>query len=251
MKNVRKKISIGSWITLAHPSIAEIFCSAGFDWLAIDLEHSSITIREAEDLIRIINLSGVKPYVRLTSNNDDQIKRVLDSGAEGIIVPMVNSKEDVKRAIQACYYNPIGNRSVGLARAQGYGRSLDKYIKWLKKDFRLIVQIEHIDAIENLDEIFSIKQLYGYIIGPYDLSASMGIPGNFSDTSFKNNIKKINLAASKYNLNRGIHIIEPNVKTLKEKINEGFNIIGYSLDIRMLDQLCQQGIDVVKKNKKL
>ena len=140
MKDARKKISIGSWITLAHPSIAEIFCSAGFDWLAIDLEHSSITIREAEDLIRIINLSGAKSYVRLTSNNDDQIKRVLDSGAKGIIVPMVNYKEDVERAIEACYYNPIGKRSVGLARAQGYGRSLDEYIKWLNKDFRLIVQ---------------------------------------------------------------------------------------------------------------
>ena len=135
MSKKKKKISVGSWITLGHPSIAEIMCKAGFDWLAVDLEHSSITLKEAEELIRIINLCKVKPFVRLTSNNPDQIKRVLDSGAEGIIVPMVNNHQDAINAVEACYYPPLGKRSVGLARAQKYGVSLNEYIKWKKKKF--------------------------------------------------------------------------------------------------------------------
>ena len=110
--------SIGSWITLGHPAIAEIMAETGFDWLTVDLEHSTITIREAEDLIRIIELKGVIPLVRLTSNSSEQIKRVMDAGAHGIVVPMVNSVEDAARAVAATRYAPQCIRGVGLARAK-------------------------------------------------------------------------------------------------------------------------------------
>lgn len=245
----KKKISIGSWITLGHPSIAEIMCNAGFDWLAIDLEHSSITLTQAEELIRVINLCNVKPFVRLTSNNSDQIKRVLDSGAEGIIVPMVKSYNDAIVAVGSCYYPPIGNRSVGLARAQKYGAGLKDYIKWKNKNLSLIVQIEHIDAIDNLEEIFSIEKIDGYLIGPYDLSASMGMPGDFKNKIFKDTVKKIVKIASKFKLKRGIHVVEPDKKILQEKIKEGFDMIAYSLDTRMLDVACRSISSEIKKTK--
>src|SRR3990167_11155409 len=128
MRNSLKQISFGSWITLAHPAIAEIMAKAGFEWLVIDLEHSVITIREAEELIRVISLCGVKPYVRLTANDPNQIKRVMDAGAEGIIVPMVKSFNDVKWAADAMFYPPKGSRSVGLARAQQYGVGFKTYV---------------------------------------------------------------------------------------------------------------------------
>ena len=120
---------IGSWITLAHPAIAEIMAKAGFDWLAIDLEHSVITIREAEELIRIIDL-GVVPLVRLTSNNPDQVKRVLDAGAHGVIVPMVMNARDAELAVSSVKYPRTGSRSIGIARAQGYGACDDEYFEW-------------------------------------------------------------------------------------------------------------------------
>ncbi len=243
----KRKISVGSWITLGHPSIAEIMCKAGFDWLAVDLEHSSITLKEAEELIRVINLSKVKPFVRLTSNNSDQIKRVLDSGAEGIIVPMVNNHKDAISAVEACYYPPLGKRSVGLARAQKYGVGLNQYIKWKKKNLTLIVQIEHVDAIENLEEIFSVKEIDGYMIGPYDLSTSMGIPGDFRNIKFKKAINQIVKKASKFKLKKGIHVVEPNQKIFNEKIKQGFDMIAYSLDIRMLDVVCRKFISELKK----
>ena len=122
----KKNISIGSWITLNHFSIVEIMADAGFDWLCVDLEHSVIDYYEAEVLIATIQSKGIKPFVRVGKNDDLIIKRVLDAGAEGIIVPMVNSKADALKAVNAIKYPPDGSRGVGLARAQGYGFDFEK-----------------------------------------------------------------------------------------------------------------------------
>ncbi|HIE82963.1 MAG TPA: hypothetical protein EYQ00_03550, partial [Dehalococcoidia bacterium] len=119
MNPVFNKVSIGTWITLGHPAIPEIFASSGFDWLAIDLEHSAITLGEAEELIRVIDLKNVIPLVRLSSNNAEQIKRVMDAGAHGVIVPMVNNADQAAQAVAAVKYPPVGQRSVGLARHPG------------------------------------------------------------------------------------------------------------------------------------
>ncbi len=244
-KLLNQKLTIGSWITLAHPSIAEIMSRANFDWLAVDLEHSVITIREAEELIRIISLSGVTPLVRLTSNNANQIKRVMDAGAHGIIVPMVNSSEEALKAVKSTRYAPHGIRGVGLARAQGYGTSFENYISWQEDQAIVIVQIESIDAVDNLEEIFSVDGVDGYIIGPYDLSGSMGIPGQFDNPEFIGVIEEINKTAKKMKITSGIHIIEPEPKELKKRIEEGYRFIAYSLDIRMLDVSCRMGIDSI------
>ena len=118
------RLTVGSWITLGHPSVTEIMAMAGCDWLVVDLEHSTIDIGTAEQLIRTIDLCGVAPLVRLTSNSSDQIKRVMDAGAHGIIVPMVNATEDAESAVAATRYAPLGTRGVGLARAHGSASGL-------------------------------------------------------------------------------------------------------------------------------
>jgi 2-dehydro-3-deoxyglucarate aldolase len=245
--NIANKITIGSWITLAHPSIAEIMASSGFDWIAVDLEHSVITIREAEELIRVINLSNVTSLVRLTSNDPDQIKRVMDAGSCGIIVPMVKSKDDVKRAVDAVKYPPFGTRSVGLARAQKYGQSFDEYLEWQKNESIVIVQIEHIDAVNNLEEIFSVGGIDGYIIGPYDLSASLGVPGKFEDPTFLSAMERVKKVANDMKIMGGIHIIEPEPEQLQQRINEGYQFIAYSLDIRMIDVACRDGLNMIER----
>lgn len=240
------KLSIGSWITLAHPAIAEIMAKSGFDWLAIDLEHSVITIREAEELIRIIDLCNCIPFVRLTSNNPDQIKRVMDAGAHGVIVPMVNSYEDATKAVEAVKYPPSGVRSVGLARAQGYGTKFNDYKSWLNKSSYVIVQIEHIDAVNNLEKILSVEGVNGFIVGPYDLSASMGMPGEFENEEFKKIMKRVQEITKSLGATGGVHIIEPNPKELSDKISDGYNFIAYSLDVRMLSAACVNGLQHLK-----
>src|ERR1700686_3463590 len=173
------ELLIGGWITLPHPAIAEIMSRAGFDFIVVDLEHSVTTIGEAGELIRVIDLCGIPALVRTTSNDADQIKRVLDAGAHGVIVPMVNSPEQANAAVAAVRYPARGTRGVGLGRAQGYGVTFQQYCRWVEESSIVIVQIEHIEAVQKLDQILSIDGVDGYIIGPYDLSASMGLAGQF------------------------------------------------------------------------
>ena len=238
--------SLGSWITIGHPAVAEIMAAAGFDWLTVDLEHSAISIERAEEIIRIIELCGVKPFVRLSSHNPEQIKRVMDSGAHGIIVPMVKTAEEVTRAVAAVHYPPLGNRSVGLARAQKYGNDFEAYYDWQKSNVMVIVQIEHIDAVDNIEGIFSVQGISGYIVGPYDLSASMGIPGDFANKKMSVALDRIKIAAKDYQVPSGIHIVEPDLGELKQRISEGYKFIAYGVDMRMLDVTCRLATGQVK-----
>ena len=239
--------SIGSWITLGHPAIAEIMAEAGFDWLTVDLEHSTITIREAEDLIRIIELKGVIPLVRLTSNSSEQIKRVMDAGAHGVVVPMVCSADDARAAVAAVRYPPVGNRGVGLARAQGYGSSFETYKSWQESEATVVVQVEHIEAVNNLEEILTTDGVDAYIVGPYDLSGSMGIPGEFEDSKFVEAMNRIRAIAEQLKVPGGVHLIEPNPAELLRLVEQGNEFIAYSLDIRMIDISCRTGLAQVKK----
>ena len=252
MLNLKEKLNkkihtIGSWITINNNTIAEIYADAGFDWLAIDLEHSTMSLSTMEEMIRIIQLKKIPTLVRLTSNNNDQIKRVLDAGAEGIIVPMVNTKNDIEEAIKATRYPPQGTRGVGLARAQGYGKNFTDYFEWQKKNIVTIAQIENIKAVNAIDEILSTKDLDGFMIGPYDLSCSMNIPGDFSNKKFKDVIKKILEKAKKSNCLPGIHIVEPDEDQLIKAIKDEFKFIAYGVDFKMIQKITSSGIEEFKK----
>lgn len=243
-------VTIGSWITLGHPGIAEIMALAGFDWVVVDLEHSVMSIDTAGDLIRIIDLCGIAPMVRLTSNHPDQIKRVMDAGAHGIVVPMVNSADDAMRAVAAVRYAPKGSRGVGLARAQGYGVDFKEYFEWQEHSSVVIVQIEHRDALDNLDAILTVPGVDGFIIGPYDLSCSMGIPGQFEHPDLIAALNKILAAGKRLGVPSGLHIVEPDAPRLAQSIQQGYCFIAYSVDIRLLDVGVRQGIQCFKEQIK-
>ena len=240
------ELTIGSWITLGNTSVAEIMANAGYDWLVVDLEHTTISVEQAGELIRTIELSGISSLVRLTNNDESQIKRMLDAGARGIVVPMVKSASDAKYAVAATRYPPLGNRGVGLARAQCYGSSFKEYFSW-QADTNdgpiVVVQIEHIDAVNNLKDILSVKGVDAFIIGPYDLSCSMGIPGEFDNPQFTDVMKNIIETGDKLGAVSGIHVVEPDIEKLNNAINEGYKFIAYSVDIRMLDVTARAGID--------
>jgi len=218
-----------------------------FDWVVVDLEHSTISLESAGDLIRIINLAGSIPLVRLTSNHPDQIKRVMDAGAHGVVVPNVTSPEEARQAVAATRYPPLGTRGVGLARAQGYGRSFREYWEWQKRKPIVILQIENISALDSLEEIFSIPLVSGFMIGPYDLSASMGIPGKFETQEFKKIKRKILETGKKTGCLPGIHIVEPEPSQLLRAVQDGFHWIAYSSDMRMLEVAAQSGLRSLSK----
>jgi 2-dehydro-3-deoxyglucarate aldolase len=251
-KVIRKnELSFGSWITLGHTSIPEIMAKAGFEWLVIDMEHSVISIQKAQELIQIIESKDMTPLVRLTANDPALIKRVMDAGAYGIIVPMVKTREDALKAVKSLRYPPLGTRSVGLARAQGYGKTFNEYKAWINEYSILIVQIEHIDAINNLEEIFSIDEIDGYIIGPYDLSASLGIPGNLNHHKLLDAERKVLETSKKYGKIAGIHVVEPDADAALEKIKTGYKFIALSIDFLFLGNACINTMnEIAKKQEK-
>jgi len=252
-KLISNELTIGSWLTLPSTAIAEIMCNAGFDWLVVDLEHTTISLEQAGELIRTIELSGSSSLVRLTSNDENQIKRVMDAGAQGIVVPMVKSATDAKRAVTATRYPPLGTRGVGLARAQEYGAKFEEYLAW-QSDINfgpvVVVQIEHVDAVANLKEILNVDGVDAFIIGPYDLSCSMGIPGEFDNPEFIQTINKIIQIGSELNAVSGLHVVEPDKQKLNNAILAGHKFIAYSVDIRMIDVAARDGMAEFKRLKK-
>ncbi|WP_406671423.1 aldolase/citrate lyase family protein [Methanolobus sp. ZRKC4] len=239
-------LTIGSWITLGHPAIAEIMAQSGFDWLTVDMEHSAITLTEAQQLIQVIELSGCVPLVRVGSNDPNLIKRVMDAGSHGVIVPMVNSAKDAEAAVKAVKYPPVGTRGVGLARAQGYGVDFENYKEWVEKESIVIVQIEHIDAVNNIEEILLTEGVDGFIIGPYDLSGSLGMPGDFNEPEVCEALEIVKKAAKKINIISGFHVVPPEPSQLKDKIGEGYRFLAYSLDSLFLAETCRSDLEKIR-----
>ena len=243
---MKKKFSIGSWITLNNSSIAEIMADAGFNWLCVDLEHTSIDYNDAQQLILSIQSKGLKAFVRVGENNPRIIKRVLDAGADGIIVPMVNSKNDALKAVNSVKYPPKGKRGVGLSRAQGYGFNFDKYRDQISKQIILIAQIEHIDAVNNLKEIIETDGIDGTFIGPYDLSGSLGKPGEYNDPNVKKAIKKYESIALNYDKLVGYHSVPVDYKLVLEKKSKGYNFIAFSFDAYFLGESIRNQLQNIK-----
>lgn len=243
------ELTIGSWVTIGHPSVVEIMCSAGFEWLTIDMEHTTIDLETAQILITTIQSRGCKALVRVSKNEEVIIKRVLDAGADGIIVPMVSSKADAVQAVEYAKYPPCGKRGVGLFRAQKYGKGFEEYKHWVNDELVIIAQIEHIKAVENIRDIITTEGIDGVIIGPYDLSASMGFPGEFNRHDVKNSIDKVLTECKCLNVPAGFHVIESNPEKLNEKIREGCTFLAYSLDFFFLGDSARAGMEqVIKRN---
>jgi 2-dehydro-3-deoxyglucarate aldolase len=241
-------VSIGSWITLNHPSIAEIMADAGFDWLCVDMEHSVTDYFEAQQLIMAIQSKGKKAFVRVGENNTRIIKRVLDAGADGIIVPAVNSAAEARKAVEAVQYPPHGKRGVGLARAQSYGFGFENYRDEKIKEIVLIVQIEHIDAINELEAIMQLEGVHGTFIGPYDLSGSIGKPGAFDDPAVKAALQRYEQIASAHNKLMGYHVIATDSSLVKEKMALGYNFIAFSFDAFFLGTSIRAQLGALKQS---
>ena len=244
------ELTLGSWITIGHPNVAEILANAGFDWLVIDIEHNPIDPAMVQTLITTIQSKGVKAIVRVSKNEEVVIKQVWDAGADGIIVPMVCSKEDAIQAVNYAKYPPIGKRGVGLARAQQYGLQFDVYKQWVAEGLIVIAQIEHIDGINNLEEIISVEGIDGTIIGPYDLSGSMGMPGEFEKPVVKDALKRYIDVCKVHNFPMGFHVVDARPEKILEKIDEGYTFIAYGTDFLFMGDTAANGMYELKKRKK-
>lgn len=245
-KLLHNELTIGTWITIGHPSIIEILSTAGFDWMTLDMEHSAINTETAQDLISHIENNGMVPLVRVSKNEEVVIKKVMDAGAAGVIVPMVKNRDEAEQAVSYVKYPPYGRRGVGLSRAQKYGIGFKEYAKWVQEESVVIAQIEHIDAVENLESILKTEGIDGTIIGPYDLSASMGYPGDYDRKEVKEALDKVERVTRSLNKPLGVHVIKPQFKELKEKIDKGYKFVAFSLDFFFLGEKAREEMAKVK-----
>ena len=252
LKNKLKKneLTIGSWIMMNDPMSVEVMALAGFEWLVVDIEHTSIDLHAAENLIRTIQANGMSALVRVSKNEEVIIKKVLDMGVEGIIVPMICSKDDALQAVSFSKYPPVGKRGVGLYRASGYGTKFEDYKKWVNEGLVIIAQIEHIDAVNNISGILEVDGIDGAFIGPYDMSGSMGYPGDFEREDIKEALQKVITQCKKYKIPSGFHVVDTDPQNLQSKIDQGYTFLAFGIDYLFLRDAAMNGMDKLKKGFK-
>ncbi len=226
---------VGSWLSLGDCAVAEIMSQAGFDFLVIDLEHAPTSPETAAAMIRVIDLAGCSPLVRVTEFSSAQIKQMLDAGAHGIVVPNVQNAEQAQAVVRSTRYPPAGNRGVGLHRAQGYRPSFDEYLESMADGLLVAVQIESMIGVENIDEIVSVEGIDAVMVGPYDLSADLGIPGKFESPTFTAAVQRVLEGATARGVATGVHVVEPDPAGLRENFREGHRFLVYSVDMRILE----------------
>lgn len=181
----------------------------------------------------------------------EMIKRLLDSGADGIIAPMVSTTEEVERLISWCKYPPRGKRSFGIARAQGYGFDFNQYTKNWNESSSLIIQIESTKGVENIEKLMSYDEVDGAMIGPYDLSGSMGIPGQLDNPLVIEACKKVMAACKRLGKACGTQIIEPNMKNMEEAFAMGYTFVVLASDVFILWKWAERIKDFIKQMRSI
>ncbi len=225
------RLTVGSWVQLGDPALVEMLATGPFDWLAVDLEHTTIGIARAGEIIRIGDLAGCPTLVRLAGIDPGQIKQVLDAGAAGLIAPMVNSADQAAAFVDASRYPPAGSRGVGLGRAQAYGVDFPAYKERIGRELILLCQIEHVDGLDALDDILAVDGVDGFFVGPYDLSASLGHPGEFDHPDVVAALERIATYAADPAVLAGIHVVEPDLDRLGQAIRAGYRFVALASDM--------------------
>jgi 2-dehydro-3-deoxyglucarate aldolase len=223
------KVSIGSWLSAPSPMSAAAVASCGFDWVAIDLEHSSIDIDQAQNLFISIERHGVLPMVRLPSADPFLARRMLDCGAQGLIIPVVEEVTPFQSFLEYCLYPPAGRRGVGLSRCNLWGDVFRSYLQ----EFRPIIvpQIETMKGVASADALASLSAVDALFLGPYDLSANLGDGGNFTTDAFKQAESQVLEACIRHGKAPAIHQVAPITAELQEKVAQGFRLIAFSTDM--------------------
>ncbi len=227
----------GTMISLSSPEVAELLAGVGFDWLFIDAEHSPL---DPAQIQRIMQGAGrdMPCLVRLPSSDEVPIKKALDSGAAGIIVPQINSAQAAQDVVRMAKYGPQGQRGVGVSRAHGYGLGFQEYVSRANQEVVVVVQAEHIEAVDHIDEILAVPGIDAVLVGPYDLSASLGKLGQVDDPEVRAAIDRVTRACLATGVRLGIFGMTAGA--VQPYIDAGYTLIVAGIDTVLLGQAATQ-----------
>jgi 4-hydroxy-2-oxoheptanedioate aldolase len=227
--------SVGTWLSLGSITAARFLARSGLAWLTVDIEHSLVDWETATHIFASVADAGCTALARVPSNRHDHIKRVLDNGAHGIVVPMVNSRHEAEAAVSAAKYPPVGTRSVGgSVHAMNFGATAAEYFKHADDEILIVLQCEHIKAVENADAIFSVPGIDAIFVGPNDLAASMrsadGRPPSSAATAEA--MQHILKTCRKHMVAPGVHCM--NVEEARHRIEEGWQFVAVVSELKMM-----------------
>ncbi len=229
--------SVGTWLSLPSPEAAAYVSRLDFDWLVVDAEHNAVDIRTLALMFAAMVGTGTAPMVRIPWNTPENFKRVLDGGAWGVVVPMVNSRQEAEQAVEAARYHPLGNRSVGGGRhAMSFDTSSTHYYEHANDEILLVLQIEHIQGVEHAEEILSVPGVDAMFIGPNDLAASMGqglgVPLESDIPAVVEAIEHVRATAIANGVAPGIHC--SGVDGVNMRIDQGFQFLALASELRYM-----------------
>lgn len=235
---------VGMLVSLGSPEVAELMAGCGFDWLFIDLEHSTIDFGTAQKMIMAAG-DNCACILRVPHNSEVWVKRTLDLGPAGMIIPQVRTAEEALQAVRFAKFPPQGERSVGITRAHGYGMAFQDYIDNANQEISLILQIEHIQAADNIETILKVDGFEAIFIGPYDLSGSLGIPGQINDERVINAVEKVRDRCFQAGVPVGIFAGDS--ETARKYADEGYSLLAVGLDTILLGSAAQNIVSSLKK----
>ncbi len=253
--NLRQRLGrgetvVGSWLNSGSPIVAELMAQMGFDFLTVDAEHSAVDLPQTQAMLQAIRAGNpdCAALVRLPDTNYATTKRFMDAGAAGVIAPLVNTAAQAAEVVRAVKYPPLGGRGVGFCRANKYGAELTpETLNEANEATFVCVQIEHAEALAHLDEIFTAGPIDAALIGPYDLSASLGVLGDFAHPLMQQAERAILAACRKHGVAAGIHVVQPAPAAVRQRISEGYRFIAYSLDITLLQHAGCEGLRAIRQ----
>jgi 2-dehydro-3-deoxyglucarate aldolase len=228
---------VGSWLSVAHPTVAEVMGLGGFDWLAIDMEHGIVGLEAAQTLIQVLAGTPAASVVRVPWNEPVVVKQVLETGPVGIMFPQVNTVDQAEAAIKSIKYPPEGIRGIGCQRAAGFGAWFEDYLQHANQEQLVIMQIEHIQAIENIDGILKVEGLDVVFVGANDLSASMGLLGQPGHPRVQEAIAHVLASARKTSVTAGL--VARDAEDANRRFAEGFQFVAIGHDVGLLSATCR------------
>jgi 2-keto-3-deoxy-L-rhamnonate aldolase RhmA len=241
----RGELLTGSWIQINHPTSAEILSQSGFDWIGVDLEHSDIDIVSFAEILR-----GSHPQTavlaRVSQNDNLEIRRALDVGANGVLVPLVSSAEEAEKAVASAKYPPLGMRGYCYSRMNNWGSLFQEYSEHANDSIVVIVMIETEKGVENIDEITRVEGVDGVFIGPYDLSGSYGIPGKISDPIVDSACEKVVESCKKSRKPVGLHVVLPTQEAIEKAVRTGYSFIAVGADVVFLCEASKAALRIAE-----